>query len=96
MGSIIAAKLLPNGALPIVVIMFLAKEIPIGSNRTACVHTAINCVKLDTIFYLDNSDAHSHGDDTRLAEEALLAAAKKRGGRVLYFTDFAPTNFSGN
>ena len=67
-----------------------------GIIRSACVVTALQRVKPDSILYLDNSDKHPHGGDTRLAEEALLMAAHDRGGRVLYFTDFAPTDFFGN
>ena len=67
-----------------------------GSNRSACIQTAVNCLKPDAILYLYNSDKHPHGGDTRLAEEALLAAVRVRGGRMLYFTDFAPTDLFGN
>jgi predicted O-methyltransferase YrrM len=67
-----------------------------GIVRSACVVTALQRLKLDSVLYLDNSDKHPQGGDTRLAEEALLTAARERGGRVLYFTDFVPTDFAGN
>jgi hypothetical protein len=67
-----------------------------GSIRSACVMTALVRIKADAIIYLDNSDKHPRSGDTRLAEEALLAAAYERGGCVRYFTDFAPTDFFVN
>jgi hypothetical protein len=72
--------------------------------RSACVQTALQRIKPDAILYLDNSDKYPHGGDarlaeewyTRLTEEWLLTAARERGGRVLYFTDFAPTDLFVN
>ena len=57
---------------------------------------ALSRIKDDAVVYLDNSDKHPHGGDTRGAEDQLLAAAEDRGGRVLYFTDFAPTDLFVN
>jgi hypothetical protein len=67
-----------------------------GVHRSACAHTALQRAKPDSIVYLDNSDKHPDGGDTRLAEETLMNAACERKGRVLYFTDFAPTDLFGN
>lgn len=64
-----------------------------GIVRSACVMTALQRVKPDSVLYLDNSDK---GGEIRLAEEALLTASRERSGRVLYFTDFSPTDFFGN
>jgi len=67
-----------------------------GIIRSACVQTALQRAKPDCILYLDNSDKHPHGGDTRMAEDSMLSAAQSRAGRVLYFTDFAPTDFFAN
>lgn len=67
-----------------------------GLDRSACAHAALRSLKPDAILYLDNSDKHPHGGDTRLAEQTLLSAAGERAGRVLYFTDFAPADFFVN
>jgi len=67
-----------------------------GIVRSACAATALQRVKPDGIIYLDNSDKHPQGGDTRLAEERLLTAAEALQGQILYFTDFAPTDLFAN
>jgi hypothetical protein len=66
-----------------------------GSDRHHCALNAINLVREGGIIYLDNSDKHSDtfDGDTKLAESILLDYAKRLGGEVVYFTDFAPTAF---
>jgi predicted O-methyltransferase YrrM len=63
-----------------------------GLDRAGCAVTALRRIKRGGTIYLDNSDKHPFGGDTRLAEERLAAGAKERTGQVLYFTDFAPGN----
>jgi hypothetical protein len=46
--------------------------------------------------YLDNSDKHPSGGETRLAEAHVTQAAEQRTGRLVHFTDFAPTDFFVN
>jgi predicted O-methyltransferase YrrM len=67
-----------------------------GSNRDGCMRFALGRMKADAVVYLDNSDKHPQGGDTRGAEAQLLEAAQARGGRVVYFTDFAPTDLFVN
>jgi Methyltransferase domain len=67
-----------------------------GIRRSACALTAVQKIKSDGIIYLDNSDKHPTGGDTRLAEDCLVSFGKQQSARILYFTDFAPTDLFGN
>jgi predicted O-methyltransferase YrrM len=67
-----------------------------GSDRSGCMKFALAHVKKDSLVYLDNSDKHPGGGDTRGAEAQLLEAVRDRAGRCIYFTDFAPTDLFVN
>lgn len=64
-----------------------------GSQRANCVATALKKVKPKGYIYLDNSDKNptEPDGDLRVAENLLLNAAQKAGGKVEYFVDFVPT-----
>jgi predicted O-methyltransferase YrrM len=67
-----------------------------GSHRDTCVDTAIEVLNPGGMIYLDNAD-RSHTDpvdgDAGEARRKLLAYAEKVGAKVIWFTDFAPTQF---
>lgn len=64
-----------------------------GSYRSDCMVNAVKLIKPGGILYLDNSDKDStpKGGDMRLAEESALKFASERGAKLVYFTDFSPT-----
>lgn len=66
-----------------------------GSHRSSCIVNSVQKLRPGGILYLDNSDKHSTsaGGDTRIAEEFLLDFANRKNAEVIYFTDFAPTQF---
>ncbi|MBO6949153.1 MAG: hypothetical protein JJ855_14310 [Rhodospirillales bacterium] len=66
-----------------------------GTDRAGCIKAVVPKLKPDGYLYLDNSDKDMTipDGDLRRAEAALLEAVTARGGSVLYFSDFSPTNF---
>ncbi len=66
-----------------------------GNHRDHCTVQALPLLKKGGIFYLDNSDRGTATADesTRKAEAALLKFAREASADVVYFTDFAPTQF---
>lgn len=66
-----------------------------GTDRAACIDTALTKVKPGGWIYLDNSDKDMTfpDGDLRRAESRLVTAVRQRGGTLRYFTDFSPTNF---
>ena len=66
-----------------------------GSDRAGCVAAAISRLKPGGWIYLDNTDKDitTTDGDLRRAEATLIAAARERGGTLVYYTDFSPTNF---
>ncbi|MBM3566926.1 MAG: hypothetical protein FJX42_12530, partial [Alphaproteobacteria bacterium] len=66
-----------------------------GSDRAGCVAAATSRLKPGGWIYLDNTDKDmtTTDGDLRRAESALIAAVRERGGTLVYYTDFSPTNF---
>lgn len=66
-----------------------------GRHRSDCIMQASKLLNPGGILYLDNSDKDSaaEGGDMRLAEKLALQLAIERNADVVYFTDFAPTQF---
>ncbi len=66
-----------------------------GTDRAGCVASVLPKLRPGGWIYLDNSDKDMTlaDGDTRRAEALLVEAARRCGGPVRYFVDFAPTNF---
>jgi predicted O-methyltransferase YrrM len=60
-----------------------------GSQRDACMRTALKKIKPGGWIYLDNADQEAN--DRKIARRLLLDQVQARGGSYQYFVDFAPT-----
>jgi 16S rRNA G966 N2-methylase RsmD len=66
-----------------------------GLYRSACLKFALQKLKPNGYLYLDDTDMDMRvqNGDMRIAEDYLRGVVNERGGQLVYFTDFSPTQF---